>query len=60
MTRYLVSIYRPGNYDPAVSEDEVMHREIDALNNEMKAAGVRLFVGGLQKRLEVAAVAGRW
>jgi len=25
-----------------------MHRDIDALNEEMIAAGVRLFVGGLQ------------
>ncbi len=48
MTRYLVAIYRPANYDPAVSEDEAMGREIDALNEEMKAAGVRVFVGGLQ------------
>jgi hypothetical protein len=43
----LVAIYRPENYDPA-SEDEAMGREIDALNDEMKAAGVRVFVGGLQ------------
>ena len=48
MTRYLVAIYRPKDYDPAVSEDEAMHREIDTLNDEMKAAGVRVFVGGLQ------------
>jgi hypothetical protein len=48
MARYLVAIYRPKNYDPAVSEDEAMDREIDALNDEMKAAGVRVFVGGLQ------------
>jgi hypothetical protein len=47
-TQYLVAIYRPENYDPAVSEDEAMGREIDALNDEMKAAGVRVFVGGLQ------------
>jgi hypothetical protein len=48
MTQYLVAIYRPEKYDPAVSEDEAMDREIDALNDEMKAAGVRVFVGGLQ------------
>ena len=48
MTQYLVAIYRPENYDPAVSEDEAIGREIDALNDEMKAAGVRVFVGGLQ------------
>ena len=44
----MVAIYRPKNYDPAVSEDEAMDRAIDALNDEMKAAGVRIFVGGLQ------------
>jgi hypothetical protein len=48
MTQYLVAIYRPEKYDPAVSEDEAMDREIDALNHEMKAAGVRVFAGGLQ------------
>ena len=48
MTQYLVAIYRPKNYDPTVSEDEAMGREIDALNDEMKAAGVRVFVGSLQ------------
>ena len=47
MTQYLAAIYRLENYDPAVSEDEAMGREIDALNDEMKAAGVRAFVGGL-------------
>lgn len=48
ITQYLVAIYRPENYDPAVSEDEAMGREIDALNDEMMTAGVRVFVGGLQ------------
>jgi hypothetical protein len=48
MPQYLVAIYRPEKYDPAVSEDEAMGREIDALNHEMKAAGVRVFAGGLQ------------
>ena len=48
MTQYLVAIYRPEMCDPSVSEDEAMDREIDALNEEMKAAGVTVFVGGLQ------------
>jgi hypothetical protein len=47
MAQYLVAIYHPNDYDPSVSEDEAMSREIDALNDEMKAAGVRIFVGGL-------------
>jgi hypothetical protein len=46
MTRYLVTIHHPQNYDPA-SEDEAMTRGIDALNDEMVAAGVRILVGGL-------------
>jgi hypothetical protein len=47
MAQYLVAIYHPIDYDPAVSEDEAMHRDIDLLNEEMQAAGVRIFVGGL-------------
>jgi hypothetical protein len=47
MTRYLVTIHHPEGYDPAVAEDEAMSRDIDALNAEMIAAGIRVFVGGL-------------
>ena len=47
MARYLVAIHHPDDYDPSVAEDEAMTRDIDALNDEMKAAGVRIFVGGL-------------
>ncbi len=47
MTKYLVTIYHPDDYDPAVAEDAAMDRAIDALNEEMIAAGVRVFVGGL-------------
>jgi hypothetical protein len=46
MTHYLVAIYHPDNYDPSL-ETEAMSRDIDALNEEMVAAGVRVFVGGL-------------
>ena len=45
--KYLVAIHHPDDYDPSVAEDEAMSRDIDALNDEMKAAGVRIFVGGL-------------
>ena len=45
--KYLVAIHHPDDYDPSV-EDEAMTRDIDALNDEMVAAGVRIFVGGLQ------------
>ena len=45
--KYLVAIHHPDGYDASVAEDEAMHRDIDALNDEMTAAGVRIFVGGL-------------
>ena len=48
MTQYLVAIHHPDDYDPFLVEDEAMDRDIDALNDEMKAAGVRIFVGGLR------------
>jgi hypothetical protein len=48
MTQYLIAIHHPDDYDPAVAEDDAMARDIDALNEEMEAAGVRIFVGGLQ------------
>jgi len=46
MTRYLVAIHHPYDFDPS-AEDEATSRDIDALNDEMVAAGVRIFVGGL-------------
>ncbi len=45
--KYLAAIYHPDNYDPSV-EDEEMSRDIDLLNEEMEAAGVRIFAGGLR------------
>ena len=48
MTQYLVAIHHPDDYDPAIAEDAAMDRAIDALNDEMVAAGVRIFVGGLR------------
>jgi len=47
MTQYLVAIHHSDDYDPSV-EGEAMHRDIYVLNDEMKAAGVRIFVGGLR------------
>lgn len=45
--KYLVAIQHPKDYDPS-TEDEAMHRDIDTLNEEMVARGIRVFVGGLQ------------
>ena len=46
MTQYLVAIHHPDDFDPS-AVDEATSRDIDALNDEMVAAGVRIFVGGL-------------
>jgi hypothetical protein len=46
MTQYLVAIHHPKDYDPSL-EDEAMHRDIDLVNQEMEAAGARVFAGGL-------------
>jgi hypothetical protein len=47
MPRFWVSIHHADDYDPATSEDAQTGRDIDALNDEMVAAGIRVFVGGL-------------
>jgi len=47
MPQYLVAIHHPDGYDGS-REDEVMHRDIDVLNQEMIVAGARLFAGGLR------------
>jgi hypothetical protein len=47
MAQYLIAIHHPDDYDPSL-EDEAMMEEIHALNREMIAAGVRIFVGGLR------------
>ena len=46
MPQYLVAIHHTEDFDPA-SEDEATINNIDALNEEMIAAGVRVFAGGL-------------
>jgi hypothetical protein len=46
--KYLVAIHHPDDYEPFVVEDEAMHRDIDALNQEMSAAGAWFFAGGLR------------
>ena len=46
MPQYLVAIHHPDGYDGSL-ESEAMMRDIDALNEEMAAAGARIFAGGL-------------
>jgi hypothetical protein len=58
MTQYLVAIHHPDDYDPSV-EDEAMARDIDVLNDEMVAAGVRIFVGGLSPAKSARSLRGQ-
>jgi hypothetical protein len=47
MPQYLVAIYLPEDYDQS-TEDEAMAHDIETLQDEMVAAGVRTsFCGGL-------------
>jgi hypothetical protein len=45
MAQYLVAIHHPDD-DPSL-EDEAMLRDVDVLNEEAEAAGVRIFAGCL-------------
>jgi hypothetical protein len=54
--QYLVAIHHPDDYDPFAEEDEAMHHDIDVLNDEMVAAGVRVFVGGLKHASEATSL----
>ena len=49
MPQYLVAIHHADDVDPEAADEEAMRRDIDALNDEMVAAGVRVFVGGLKR-----------
>jgi serine/threonine protein kinase len=48
---YLIALYRSDDYDPS-AESETMHHDIDLLNDEMVAAGARIFVAGLSSPAE--------
>ncbi|WP_020400409.1 YciI family protein [Kordiimonas gwangyangensis] len=54
--QYLVAIHHRTNYDPSVEEDDAMARDIDAVNDAMVAAGIRVFVGGLKSIREARSV----
>jgi hypothetical protein len=47
MTQYLVAIHHPDDFDGTTPENVAAQADIVALNNQMKPAGVRVFVGGL-------------
>jgi hypothetical protein len=46
MPHYLVAIHHPENFDPS-TVDEAAVNEINALNDELEAAGARIFACGL-------------
>ena len=58
MTQYLVAIHLPDDYD-ASAEDDATRDDIDALNDEMVAAGIRVFVGGLQPASSAKSIRAR-
>ncbi len=47
MPQYLITVHRPNDYDHSAL-DGAARSNIDMLNDEMSAAGVRVFVGGLR------------
>ena len=55
MTQYMVAIHHPDDLQPG-SEDEETRQDIAALNKEMVAAGVRVFVGGMASVREAVSV----
>ncbi len=59
MSQFLVAIHHPDNFDPS-TESAATVRAIDALNEEMAAAHVVVFVGGLNSVREAKSLrAGR-
>ena len=47
MTQYLLSIYQPDGDPPAPEVLEPIMRDLEAVNNEIRAAGAWVFSGGL-------------
>lgn len=47
MAQYLLNIYQPDGGQPAPEILEPIMRDVNALNDEMKEAGVWVFTGGL-------------
>ena len=47
MKQYLLSIYQPDGDPPAPKVLEQVMRDVDTLNQELKAAGAWVFAGGL-------------
>lgn len=56
--QFLVAIHLPDDYDPS-KEDAALRADISALNEEMIAKGVRVFVGGLQPATRAKTIRAR-
>lgn len=54
--QHWVSVYRPHGFDHSAALDAATRQNIDKLNDDMVAAGVRVFVGGLQPQSEAKSV----
>lgn len=48
MSQFLISVHRPHGFDHTTALDASARQDIDVLNAEMIAAGIRVFVGGLK------------
>lgn len=55
MTRFMVAIHHPDDFMPGSEGQEAME-DIKALNNEMIAKGVRVFVGGMASVSEAVSI----
>ena len=58
MPQYLISVYRPDDYDPSV-ETEATIEAIHALNREMIAAGARKFACGISPAKDAKSLRAR-
>jgi len=47
MPQYLLSVYQPDGPPPPPAQLDAITRDLDALNQELKAAGAWVFAGGL-------------
>ncbi|HEY7048496.1 MAG TPA: YciI family protein [Jatrophihabitantaceae bacterium] len=47
MPRYLLSVYQPDGPPPPAEQLDAIARDLDAVNQELKAAGAWVFAGGL-------------
>lgn len=51
MPQFMVAVQLPDDFDPS-KNDPAMERDIDVLNEEITAAGIGVFVGGLRPARE--------